>query len=261
MATRSPHAASPWPALGAGLRPSPFTDTIHSSERSLSPKLLHHPDGITAVDTEYLHPGHAASHIIQDAGHAAFVDVGTNYSVPHLLAALETLGIAREAVDYVFLTHVHLDHAGGAGRLMQELPRDPSDELGAARHEEVEPHRVFVREPACQDVLLSVEVIQLALNAANTGLCLCEGNDDLLQLIRLRPILRVWTVRRIRLRRIRLRWVWTVRRIRKSEPQPEPQSQPKCQWGRWRIPERGRRPVQVGGRADRGVVAAGAVLH
>jgi glyoxylase-like metal-dependent hydrolase (beta-lactamase superfamily II) len=88
----------------------------------LSPKLLRHPYGITAVDTEYMHPGHAASHVIQDAGHAAFVDVGTNYSVPHLLAALEVLGIAREAVDYVFLTHVHLDHTGGAGRLMQELP-------------------------------------------------------------------------------------------------------------------------------------------
>ena len=69
----------------------------------MSPKLLHHPDGITAVDTEYLQPGHAASHIIQDAGRAAFVDVGTNYSVPHLLAGLEALGIAREAVDYVFL--------------------------------------------------------------------------------------------------------------------------------------------------------------
>jgi glyoxylase-like metal-dependent hydrolase (beta-lactamase superfamily II) len=89
----------------------------------LSPKLLHHPDGITAVDTEYLQPGHAASHIIQDAGHAAFVDVGTNYSVPHLLAGLEALGIAREAVDYVFLTHVHLDHVGGAGLLMKELPK------------------------------------------------------------------------------------------------------------------------------------------
>jgi len=89
----------------------------------LSPKLLHHPDGITAVDTEYLQPGHAASHIIEDAGHAAFVDVGTNYSVPHLLAGLEALGIAREAVDYVFLTHVHLDHVGGAGLLMRELPK------------------------------------------------------------------------------------------------------------------------------------------
>jgi glyoxylase-like metal-dependent hydrolase (beta-lactamase superfamily II) len=88
----------------------------------MNPRLTRHPDGITAVDTEYLHPGHAAAHVIQHAGRAAFVDVGTNYSVPYLLAALEALGVAREAVDYVFLTHVHLDHAGGAGRLMSELP-------------------------------------------------------------------------------------------------------------------------------------------
>lgn len=89
----------------------------------MNPRLFRHPHGVTAVDTEYLHPGHAAAHIIQDCGRAAFVDVGTNYSVPYLLAALDTLGIPREAVDYVFLTHVHLDHAGGAGRLIQELPR------------------------------------------------------------------------------------------------------------------------------------------
>ena len=88
----------------------------------MNPTLLRHPDGITAVDTEYLHPGHAASHVIQDGGRAAFVDVGTNFSVPYLLAALDVLGIARDAVDYVFLTHVHLDHVGGAGRLLQELP-------------------------------------------------------------------------------------------------------------------------------------------
>src|SRR2546430_3197054 len=59
---------------------------------------------------------------IEDGGRAAFVDVGTNASVPYLLAALAELGIARAAVDYVLLTHVHLDHAGGAGRVMQELP-------------------------------------------------------------------------------------------------------------------------------------------
>jgi glyoxylase-like metal-dependent hydrolase (beta-lactamase superfamily II) len=88
-----------------------------------TPRLFRHPDGITAVDTEYVHPGHAAAHIVQHRGRAAFVDVGTNDSVPHLLAALDVLGIARDAVDYLLLTHVHLDHAGGAGRLMQELPR------------------------------------------------------------------------------------------------------------------------------------------
>ena len=87
-----------------------------------TPRLLRHPDGITAVDTEYVHPGHAAAHIVQHGGRAAFVDVGTNDSVPYLLAALEALGIARASVDYLLLTHVHLDHAGGAGRLMRELP-------------------------------------------------------------------------------------------------------------------------------------------
>jgi glyoxylase-like metal-dependent hydrolase (beta-lactamase superfamily II) len=88
-----------------------------------TPRLFRHPDGITAVDTEYAHPGHAAAHIVQHAGRAAFVDVGTNDSVPYLLAALEVLGIARESVDYLLLTHVHLDHAGGAGRLLLELPK------------------------------------------------------------------------------------------------------------------------------------------
>ena len=87
-----------------------------------TPRLFRHSDGITAVDTEYVHPGHAAAHIVQHGGRAAFVDVGTNDSVPHLLAALEVLGIARESVDYLLLTHVHLDHAGGAGRLMRQLP-------------------------------------------------------------------------------------------------------------------------------------------
>src|SRR5207253_2291903 len=88
----------------------------------LKPRLYRHPHGVCAVDAEYLYPGHAAAHIIEDGGRAAFVDVGTNASVPYLLAALAELGIARAAVDYVLLTHVHLDHAGGAGRLMQELP-------------------------------------------------------------------------------------------------------------------------------------------
>ncbi|MGH8200691.1 MAG: MBL fold metallo-hydrolase [Steroidobacteraceae bacterium] len=87
-----------------------------------TPRIFRHPDGITAVDTEYVRPGHAAAHIVQHGGRAAFVDVGTNDSVPYLLAALEALGIARESVDYLLLTHVHLDHAGGAGRLMRELP-------------------------------------------------------------------------------------------------------------------------------------------
>ena len=79
-------------------------------------------DGIVAVDTEYTRSLHDASHLIVEKGRAAFVDTGVNSSVPLLLDALAQQDLDVADVDYVFLTHVHLDHAGGAGRLMQHLP-------------------------------------------------------------------------------------------------------------------------------------------
>jgi glyoxylase-like metal-dependent hydrolase (beta-lactamase superfamily II) len=79
-------------------------------------------DGLYLIDTDYVRPGLAASHIVVDSGRAAFVDTGPAPAAPKLLAALDELGIAPEQVDYLFLTHVHLDHAGGAGQLMQALP-------------------------------------------------------------------------------------------------------------------------------------------
>jgi glyoxylase-like metal-dependent hydrolase (beta-lactamase superfamily II) len=78
--------------------------------------------GVYLIDTLYVRPGLAASHLVVEDGHAAFVDTGAAPAAPRLLAALDELGIAREQVDYLFLTHVHLDHAGGAGQLMQALP-------------------------------------------------------------------------------------------------------------------------------------------
>jgi glyoxylase-like metal-dependent hydrolase (beta-lactamase superfamily II) len=79
-------------------------------------------NGVHLIDTLYLRPGLAASHLVVDDGRAAFVDTGPGPAAPRLLAALDELGIAREQVDYLFLTHVHLDHAGGAGQLIRELP-------------------------------------------------------------------------------------------------------------------------------------------
>jgi len=89
---------------------------------SVAELLTEFPDGITAIDTLYTRPGLAASHLIVHEGRGAFVDTGANSAVPNLLGALAERGLTPGAIDYVLLTHVHLDHAGGAGLLMASLP-------------------------------------------------------------------------------------------------------------------------------------------
>ena len=79
--------------------------------------------GIHAIDTGFHRANFDAAYLMIEDGHAAFIDTGTNHSVPRLLEALQAAGLAPDAVDYVIPTHVHLDHAGGAGLLMKELPR------------------------------------------------------------------------------------------------------------------------------------------
>lgn len=101
------------------------------------PTIIDFDAGISAVDTEYLRKGLDASHLIVHKGRAAFVDTGTNHSVPLLLGALEAKGLAPEQVDWVLVTHVHLDHAGGAGQLMEALPN-----ATAVLHPRGAPHMV-----------------------------------------------------------------------------------------------------------------------
>ena len=78
--------------------------------------------GITAIDTGFVRPRFDAAYLIVENGRAAYVDTGTNDALPQLLGALELRGLAPASVDYLIVTHVHLDHAGAAGQLMQRLP-------------------------------------------------------------------------------------------------------------------------------------------
>ena len=90
---------------------------------AVMPRLTMFEDGITAVDTEYVRPQMDAAHIVVSGGRAAVVDTGPNTAVPLILGALRQLQLEPDQVDFLFLTHVHLDHAGGAGALMRALPR------------------------------------------------------------------------------------------------------------------------------------------
>ena len=78
--------------------------------------------GVYLVDAGYLRPRLAAFYLVVDAGEVAFIDTGTNHSLDTALAALKQLELSPEQVRYVIPTHVHLDHAGGAGAMMQVFP-------------------------------------------------------------------------------------------------------------------------------------------
>ena len=80
------------------------------------------PDAVSCIDTLYQRPGLAACYLIESAGEAAFIDTGTAHTAAGLLELLAQKGIAPGQVKYVIPTHVHLDHAGGSGQLMQLLP-------------------------------------------------------------------------------------------------------------------------------------------
>lgn len=53
---------------------------------------------------------------------AAIVEVGSSHAVPRVLAGLQALGLAPEQIEYAIVTHIHLDHSGGAGTLLPSLP-------------------------------------------------------------------------------------------------------------------------------------------
>jgi glyoxylase-like metal-dependent hydrolase (beta-lactamase superfamily II) len=110
------------------LSPDAAFRVTDSSLASIGPTRVEPPfvdkldHGIRVVDTGFHRPLFDAAYLLVERGRAAFVDTGTNHAVPRLLAALEGAGLGVDAVDFVIPTHVHLDHAGGAGLLMRQLP-------------------------------------------------------------------------------------------------------------------------------------------
>lgn len=80
-------------------------------------------DHITAIDHNLLGiPGVGVTYVVRGE-EIALVETGTALTVPHTLAGLERLGVRPDEVGHIICTHVHMDHAGGAGYLAAALPR------------------------------------------------------------------------------------------------------------------------------------------
>jgi glyoxylase-like metal-dependent hydrolase (beta-lactamase superfamily II) len=52
----------------------------------------------------------------------AIIETGPTSSVPNVLRGLEKLNVKPEDVTYIAVSHIHLDHGGGVGRLLKHLP-------------------------------------------------------------------------------------------------------------------------------------------
>ena len=77
---------------------------------------------VYAVDPRLMGTPGALTLYVVDAPEPAIVDTGSANSPTHIYEALSELDIDREAVAHVLVSHVHLDHAGGAGHLAERLP-------------------------------------------------------------------------------------------------------------------------------------------
>jgi glyoxylase-like metal-dependent hydrolase (beta-lactamase superfamily II) len=78
--------------------------------------------GVTTIDSGFHRARFDAAYLLAEGGRGAYIDTGINASLPRLLGALGERGLEPGDVDWVILTHVHLDHAGAAGALMAALP-------------------------------------------------------------------------------------------------------------------------------------------
>jgi glyoxylase-like metal-dependent hydrolase (beta-lactamase superfamily II) len=78
--------------------------------------------GIRAIDTRMCGRERVTSAYLIDAREPALVETGPSTSAQAVLDGLDSLGVGAEDLRHIVVTHIHLDHAGGAGTLAPHFP-------------------------------------------------------------------------------------------------------------------------------------------
>ncbi len=78
--------------------------------------------GVSVIDSGYFSNDFAAIYLIKENNKVAIIETGTSFSVSNVQKALEKIHLSFVDIAYIIPTHVHLDHAGGAGGLMKQCP-------------------------------------------------------------------------------------------------------------------------------------------
>lgn len=79
-------------------------------------------DRIYLIDGFDLGVAERTGSYVIDEEELTIVEIGPSPSVQHFKKGLDLLGFSLNQVKYIIVTHIHLDHAGGAGLLLQECP-------------------------------------------------------------------------------------------------------------------------------------------
>ncbi|MCW7473577.1 MBL fold hydrolase [Leptospira levettii] len=75
------------------------------------------------IDTEYADLKQVASaYLIEEEGHGIVVETNTTHAIPKILSVMDNQNVSPSNLDYIIVTHVHLDHAGGAWALLESCP-------------------------------------------------------------------------------------------------------------------------------------------
>ena len=75
------------------------------------------------IDLQFLgYPLAIAAYLLDDGVEAALVEVGPTSTAETLLRAVQARGVPLERLRHLIVTHIHLDHAGALGWLLQRLP-------------------------------------------------------------------------------------------------------------------------------------------
>jgi hypothetical protein len=77
---------------------------------------------IIQVDCNYVQSEFASAYLLVHQGKGIFIESNTNHAISYLKKAAISAGLSLDQVVGLVITHIHLDHAGGAGLFLQEFP-------------------------------------------------------------------------------------------------------------------------------------------
>ncbi|OQY40637.1 MAG: hypothetical protein B6229_01125 [Spirochaetaceae bacterium 4572_7] len=84
--------------------------------------MIDRENNIDIIDSGLIRTNFAGTYLLESKKEVALVEVSTSHAKSQILRTLQSRNIKLEQIKYLFITHIHLDHAGGAGTMMELFP-------------------------------------------------------------------------------------------------------------------------------------------